>query len=166
MEFNKPVSNPMLVGTIELMKAEDTPEHRNMFINEMMKAKMLSPVLVDPMPQPDAQGKLSIAQGSKIQFPMLSTPDGKHFFMAFTDQSELKKWKNEENQQSFALSFDDYAAMLLRKDAQGNMSPALGFVINPYSSNIMISREMAANLMGAKLAQAKAAQGTTPEEQK
>ena len=28
MEFNKPVSNPMMVGSIELLKAEDTPEHR------------------------------------------------------------------------------------------------------------------------------------------
>ena len=27
MEFNKPVSNPMMVGSIELLKAEDTPEH-------------------------------------------------------------------------------------------------------------------------------------------
>ena len=26
MEFNKPVSNPMMVGSIELLKAEDTPE--------------------------------------------------------------------------------------------------------------------------------------------
>ena len=35
MEFNKPVSNPMMVGSIELLKAEDTPEHRQMFLDEM-----------------------------------------------------------------------------------------------------------------------------------
>ena len=34
MEFNKPVSNPMMVGSIELLKAEDTPEHRQMFLDE------------------------------------------------------------------------------------------------------------------------------------
>ena len=34
MEFNKPVSNPMMVGSIELLKAEDTPEHRQMFLEE------------------------------------------------------------------------------------------------------------------------------------
>ena len=41
MEFNKPVSNPMMVGSIELLKAEDTPEHRQMFLEELQKAKFL-----------------------------------------------------------------------------------------------------------------------------
>lgn len=50
MEFNKSVSNPMLMGAIELMKAEDTPEHRNMFIGELGKASFLSPAIVDPAP--------------------------------------------------------------------------------------------------------------------
>ena len=161
MEFNKPVSNPMLVGAIELMKAEDTPDHRNMFLNEMMKAFFLAPAIVEPAPEPDKTGKVKLAAGSKVQFPMLTTKDGKRFFMAFTDWMELKKWKDEENQQTFALKFEDYAAMLLRKDAQGNTSPALGFVINPYGGNIVISKEMAAGLMAARLAKAK---GKNPEE--
>ena len=37
MEFNKPVSNPMMVGSIELLKAEDTPEHRQMFLESFRK---------------------------------------------------------------------------------------------------------------------------------
>ena len=53
MEFNKPVSNPMMVGSIELLKAEDTPEHRQMFIEELQKAKFLAPVVIDPVPQSD-----------------------------------------------------------------------------------------------------------------
>lgn len=154
---NKPISNPMLVGAIELMKAEDTPDHRNMFINEMMKASFLAPAILEPVPQPDDSGEVKIPAGTKIQFPMLSTQDGKSFFMAFTDWSELKKWKDEENQQTFALSFDDYAAMLLRKNSEGAVSPALGFVINPYGGNIVISGKMAADLMAAKLGRAKGA---------
>lgn len=144
----------MLVGAIELMKAEDTPEHRNMFINEMMNALFLAPAIVDPVPQPDESGKVALAPGSRVQFPMLSTEDGKHFFMAFTDWTELKKWKDEENQQTFALKFEDYAGMLLRKNPQGQESPALGFVINPYGGNIFISKEMTARLMTVKLAKA------------
>ena len=141
MEFNKPVSNPMMVGSIELLKAEDTPEHRQMFLEELQKAKFLAPVVIDPAPQPDA----------KVQFHMLSTEDGRKFFMAFTDWMELKKWKDEENQQTFAMNFDDYAGMLLRKDAQGNSSPALGFVINPFGGNIVVTREMVAGMIAAKL---------------
>ena len=58
MEFNKPVSNPLLVGSIELMKAEDTPAHRNMFIGELSKASFLSPAVIEPAPEPDKDGKL------------------------------------------------------------------------------------------------------------
>ena len=72
MEFNKPVSNPMMVGSIELLKAEDTPEHRQLFLDELQKAKFLSPVVIDPVPQPDEKGQVKIARDSKVQFPMLS----------------------------------------------------------------------------------------------
>ena len=151
MEFNKPVSNPMMVGSIELLKAEDTPEHRQMCLDELQKAKFLAPVVIDPVPQPDEKGQVKIARDSKVQFPMLSTEDGRKFFMAFTDWTELKKWRDEENQQTFAMNFDDYAGMLLRKDAQGNISPALGFVINPFGGNIVVTREMVASMIAAKL---------------
>ena len=96
MEFNKPVSNPMMVGSIELLKAEDTPEHRQMFLEELQKAKFLAPVVIDPVPQPDEKGQVRIPRDAKVQFPMLSTEDGRKFFMAFTDWMELKKWKDEE----------------------------------------------------------------------
>lgn len=151
MEFNKPVSNPMMVGSIELLKAEDTPEHRQMFLDELQKAKFLSPVMIDPVPVPDENGRVIIARDAKVQFPMLSTEDGRKFFMAFTDWTELKRWRDEENQQTFAMNFDDYAGMLLRKDAQGNISPALGFVINPFGGNIVVTREMVASMIAAKL---------------
>ena len=107
MEFNKPVTNPMLVGAIELLKAEDTPDHRKLFMVEVMKAAFLIPAIVDPAPEPNAEGKVAITSANKIQFPMLSAPDGKRFFMAFTDWTELKKWKDEEGQQTFAVSFKE-----------------------------------------------------------
>ena len=128
-----------------------TPEHRQMFLDELQKAKFLSPVVIDPVPVPDENGRVTIARDAKVQFPMLSTEDGRKFFMAFTDWTELKRWRDEENQQTFAMNFDDYAGMLLRKDAQGNISPALGFVINPFGGNIVVTREMVASMIAAKL---------------
>ena len=156
MEFNKPVSNPLLVGSIELMKAEDTPAHRNMFIAELGKASFLSPAVIEPAPEPDKDGKLSIAPGSKVQFPMLTRPDGAKFFMAFTDEAEYEKWQ-EKNQKfpTFALKIEDYAAMILRRDPKGNICPALGIVINPLGANVVVPREMLAGMMSAKMAQAK-----------
>lgn len=155
MEFNKSVSNPMLVGAIELMKAEDTPEHRGLFMEEVTKASFIAPAVIEPDPQENEEGKLAIAPGSKVQFPMIATGDGKRFFMAFTDEGEYGKWveKNSEKLPIFALTLDDYAGMMLRKDAQGNECPALGVVINPYGANIILPGEMLAGMLSAKLAQ-------------
>ena len=155
MEFNKNVSNPMLIGAIELMKAEDTPEHRSMFVDELVKAEFLSPAMVDPAPEEEAEGQLKIAQGSKVQLPMLSASDGTKFFMAFTDRAEYDKWQ-ERNQKmyTFALKVDEYAGMILRREPNGNLCPALGMVINPYGANIILPREMLASMMSAKIAQA------------
>lgn len=163
MEFNKSVSNPMLMGAIELLKAEDTPEHRGMFMKEVTKASFISPAVIEPGPQENAEGKPAISPGSKVQFPMISTGDGKRFFMAFTDEGEYARWveKAPERLPVFALTVEDYAAMLLRKDAQGNACPALGMVINPYGANIILPREMLAEMMAAKIAQMR--NGTKPE---
>lgn len=153
VEFNKSVSNPMLCGCIELMKADPTPEHQNMFVTELTKAKFLSPAVVTPAPETDAEGKRKLVPGCKIQFPMLTAPDGKNFFMAFTDKMEFDKWKHEEGTPVFALNFGEYAGMVLRKDG-----PAAGFVINPYSANIVIPKEMLNNLMLSRIAKMKEAQ--------
>ena len=154
MEFNKTVSNPMLVGCVQLMRAEDTPEHRNMFVAELVKASFQAPAIIEPAPVEDEEGRLVLASGSMIQFPMLSTPDGKRFFMGFTDAVEYRKWAEKNNNLPFFfLWFDDYANMLFRKDSQGNASPALGVVLNPLGENIVIPREMVAGIMAARMGQ-------------
>lgn len=156
MEFNVTVSNPMLVGAIELLKAEDTLEHRSMFVGELQKASLLAPALIDPEPFKDEEGKLKITPGSRVQFPMLTAPDGKKFFVGFTDMTEYEKWQEKNKALPFfALRFEDYTGMLFQKDAQGNMSPALGFVVNPYGANLVMPKEMVAGIMAARVAQAK-----------
>ncbi len=155
MEFNKAVSNPMLVGCIELMKAEDTPEHRNMFVAELAKASFQAPAVIDPEPVADEEGNLAVKPGSRVQFPMLATPDGRKFFMGFTDPKEYRKWveKNKELP-TFALKFDDYVNMILHRDAQGNVSSAQGIVLNPMGANVVIPKEMIAGMIAARVAHA------------
>lgn len=144
------------MGAIELMKAEDTPEHRNMFVGELAKASFLAPALVDPAPTEGKDGKLVIAPGSKVQFPMITGMEGVKVFAAFTDMKEYERWQ-EKNQKLpfFALKIEDYAAMILRRDPKGNICPALGVVINPLGANVIVPREMLAGIMSAKVAQAK-----------
>lgn len=150
MDINKPVSNPMLVGAMELVKAEDTPEHRNIFLTEVMKAVFLAPVVVTPIPVPDENGLFQLQPESKIQFPMLQAPDGKQFFMAFTDWEELRKWKNEDNQQTFGLRLIDFAEMMFQKNDRGEMNPAAGFVINPYGANMAMTKELVATMLAQR----------------
>lgn len=144
----------MLMGCIQLMKAEDTPEHRSMFVEELVKASFQAPAIIEPAPVQDAEGKLTIASGSKVQFPMLATKDGKKFFMGFTDPVEYQKWaERDKNLPCFALRFDDYVNMLFRKDAQGNDCPALGIVLNPMGDNVVVPKEMVAGIMAARTGQ-------------
>lgn len=138
----KPITNPMLVGAMELLKAENTPDHRKLVMEEIMHARFLSPVVVDPVPVPDENGVSTITKDHKINLPMLTTADGKHFFMAYTDLTELQKWKKEENQQIFGFDFKDYVNMLM---AEGGVSS--GVIINPFGHNLMIPKEMVENMV-------------------
>ena len=76
---------------------------------------------------------------------MLTAPDGKNFFMAFTDMMEFKKWKkdgeSQEDKPFFALTMDEFCAMTMRRD-----SVSMGAVINPFGANILVPREMMASL--------------------
>ncbi|MDL2301155.1 SseB family protein [Lachnospiraceae bacterium OttesenSCG-928-D06] len=153
MEMNKTVSNPMLVGAIALLKAENTPEHNKLFTEEMLKSQFLSPVIITPAPTVDEEGKMQLTKESKIQFPMLSAKDGKNYFMAFSDKEEFESWAKGKETQSCALQFEEYAAMVMREDTNAG-----GFVINPFGGNLIVSKENIGRLMAAKMAAAKANQ--------
>lgn len=152
MEFNKPVSNPMLLGSLELLKAEETQEHFNLFMAELQTAKFLAPAVIDPVPEEDEEGNLKLLPGSKVQFPMLSDSDGNKYFMGFTDNAEYQLWV-EKNQllPTFALLIDDYIDMLMRKDADGNPCLAQGLAINPYGSNLVLNKDMLARMMADRM---------------
>lgn len=145
MEYNKPVSNPMLVGALQVLKAEDTPEHRRMFLNELVKARFMTPVTITPIPDADELGQVRLTPENKVMFPMLSGPGGGKYFMAFTDKIELANGKEEEEQQTVTLTFQEYAGMILPKDSKAD-----GFVLNPREGGLVISREMIASFLKAR----------------
>lgn len=152
MEFNRAVSNPMLIGCIELMRDADTPEHRNMFISELTKASLQVPALIEPEPEKDEAGRLKLLPESRIQFPMLSTTDGRKYYMGFTDSLEYDKWVEKNKKLPFfAMQLSDFFRLLYGKDSQGNISPALGLVVNPLGANIVIPREMLGDITMAKM---------------
>lgn len=139
MERPKAINNPMLVGAMELLKADNSTRHRDFFLQELMKAHLLTPAMVTPRPEKDENGMVRMLPDAQIQIPMLSTKEGVRYFMSFTDIQELKKWVKspEEGQQLLVFGFRDFAAMVKRADSQCD-----GFAINPGGANIRVTRKM------------------------
>lgn len=139
MERPKAINNPMLVGAMELLKADNSTKHRDFFLQELLKAHLLTPAVVTPKPEKDENGMMRMPPDAQIQVPMLSTHEGVRYFMAFTDVQELKKWVKslEEGQQLFVFGFQEFAAMVKRADSQCD-----GFAVNPGGANVRVTRKM------------------------
>lgn len=140
----KPVTNPMLVGAIEVLRAEDTMEHRRMVIEELTHATLLSPVVITPEPVPGEDGVPRITPEHNVKVPMISA-DGKNFFMAFTDLGELHKWQKGKAQSVFGFRFSDYLNMI-----QGAGDTCDGLAINPAGNNLVLSKGMILNTLNEK----------------
>ena len=134
--MNMKITNPMLVGIIELMRIENTPERRRVFMEEVAKATLITPAYVEARPGFDENGEIAIKDESRIQMPMLSSKDGEKFFMAFTDIEEMKKFLRGNAPHVLALKFDELYGMVMEEGTN-----ACGFVINPQTSNIVINKE-------------------------
>lgn len=146
------IVNPMLVGAIELMKDDPSDAHKQLFVTEMMKAVYLRPALVTPRPEPDEKGAVKLGPENRLQFPMLTAPDGKHFFMMFTDKTEYEKWEGRNNKELTLVqgNMEEACMMTLQKD-----SIASGAVINPFGNSVVVGKEMMMQLIAAKMGQLK-----------
>lgn len=142
----------MLVGLIQLLHDDDTEEHRDLFVDELLNAKFMAPVIITPEPIRHPDGRPMILGESKITFPMLKNGNGEKFFMAFTDPVEYKKWTDRNRPlNTFNMKFDNFVGMVFTPDSMGNESEAQGFVINPYGVNMVVSKALMAGIMAAKL---------------
>ena len=134
----KPISNPNLMKAIGEMNANCTLETKAKVINEIVRSVFIAPVQITPEPVPTGDGKVRISKDATIQFNVIQNNAGRIFFPAFTDWQELWKWRKDPKQQVFAVALDDYVRMLEKDDCK-----ACGFVINPFSSNVPVTKEMA-----------------------
>ncbi len=142
LKVNSPVFNPDLRKYIDEVKANPSPENNGKVFQEIAtKAEFLSGVTIDREPIEAEDGSRVIADGTNMNMKLLETKnkEGKilRFYAAFTDWSELKKWKGiSEGITTVTFGFDDYYKLI-----QAN--PVItGVVINPFSDNIILSKEM------------------------
>ena len=152
MEIDKTVSNPMLVGAMQLIKADGknpVPEHQSMFMQELDKADLIAPADVKEELNEDG----SVKEGGKtaVRFPVLTGSDGKKFFVVFTDNASLEQARSVDGTSrlpeefmghSAKVKFFEIARMLLTPNPDGTENPAFGIVINPFMENIVIPKTM------------------------
>ena len=125
-EKTEPVTNPVLKEAIcRLHRGEHAREHQMVTLHILLQTQLLAPVTITP-------GKTN----TQIQFQLITTPDGRAFFPAFTDLEELKKGFPGADQQTVVLPFADYARMILRDKA------AQGLVVNPFGDSLTLEQPL------------------------
>lgn len=142
---NKPVTNPELAAAVERMNRENSRESREAVLDLVITtARFLAPVTITPAPEEQSGGQTALGQGTQIQFQLLTNQERQPFFPAFTSWEELRKLCGPKNQQTLVLTFDDYAAMVVRD------MRAAGFVVDPFGSCLSFDRAMVEHLVERK----------------
>lgn len=138
MDVNRPVENPSLIASIKALLAKNNEQNQNEMINEVIRAKFLTPVIIAPDPTTSEEtGKKTFPKGTAIGFITLQNENNEEFFLAFTDWQELKKWRDKVDEQTLIVSYADLSSLVL--DDKGRSG---GFVINPYSDDVVFKKTL------------------------
>ena len=151
MLFNAKIENPLLIGAIEMMKASENPEKKEAVLEEIIKATFLCPATVSQPPLIGEDGEPYLPDECEIQQKMVQDAKGRPLLLAFTSQEEMDKWMSQRMIRDFVygfgMSFLEYVDLMMQKLPDGSRGPAQGFVIDPYGCNLVVDRDMVANIM-------------------
>ena len=147
VDVSKPIENPKLTELLkqlaERREARDEQGFRNVMNQAAeeicMNAHFLALVRFSEQPKNNGDGTATFEKNTTIGFVMLNDGEGAAWHPAFTDWNELYKWQSavsgEQPPQTLILGFDDFAGMIEKNTG------VRGLVINPFSDNLMLSRE-------------------------
>lgn len=130
------VANTDLIIGLKIMQGNPTAESQNEFINQMIHARFLCVATFDPEPFQNENGEYEVTEGTKLLLNSVASQDKRAFIVAFTETKEALKYK-KENEHTVITTYPDFCNMIFQKDA-----PYSGFVINPYSENIVVTKEI------------------------
>lgn len=144
-DMTKPLTNPELLAAVKRMNEENSRASRETVLDLVIStARFLAPVTI--IPDPNEQGS-TLGENTQIQFQLLTNQDNQPFFPAFTSWEELRKLCGPKNQQTVAVTFLDYAKMVLQDNR------AAGFVIDPFGCCLSFDRTMMEHLVARRQAQ-------------
>lgn len=132
-----------------------------LIVEIVMQAKFMAAVTFSREPVYDIDGTRILASDCDISFTMLNNTNGEHYFPVFSESVEMDKWENAKIEHTIYVNFDTLAAMIERNK---NCS---GFVLNPFSDNMTISRDIVSKWLEKKqmLQNGHAQHVITPESQ-
>ena len=136
-----PAFNPKVKETIAAFKENNNPKNLNDILNELVRSPLLAPAVFDlqgqPAPKPEADGRVQLPKETKISLVMVTSPEGKRYYLGFSDWDAVHEWQNAQPkaaQQIILLRFDDYANMIAKN------AEASGLVINPGDNSLRLER--------------------------
>lgn len=135
------VNNGDFIIALKIMQGNLNPDTQKDFINQMLHATFLCPAIFDPDPDINPEGVAVMDEGAKVMLSSLANTKKEMFLVAYTDAKEAKEHKQAENQHTVACTYMDFCTMVLQEN-----SPYAGFVINPFSENIVVSKEIMQNI--------------------
>lgn len=116
----------------------------NLISEIVMNARFLTVASFDKDLSYGIDGSLELQDNTNINFTMLNNTNNEHFFPVFSESEELEKWSDVKIEHTMQLGFDNIAAMVISNKNCG------GFVINAFSDNMTISREIASKWLEKK----------------
>lgn len=138
--LDQDLSNFDLIVALKTMQGHPTPQSQGDFINHMIHARFLTPAVLDPEPETDENGELVLASGTKVMFRAVSNAEKKAFLIAFTDSKDAEQNKMEKEGEithTVVTTYLDFCNVILN-----DKSPYSGFVINPFTENVVVTREI------------------------
>lgn len=140
-KLQKPkIKNPELRMAVAEWKGNRNEVTEEKMIDALKKAQYIAPAIIEGLPDDIGIGEKRSAQA---KFMLVRDNNGTKFFPAFTEWLEVLKWNNNPDTDSVVVTFDQYAALLLRQNAE-----ARGIVVDPKGMNLMIPAQMFAKAMG------------------
>ena len=137
-----PAFNPKVKETIAAFKENNNPKNLNDILNELVRSPLLAPAVFDlqgqPAPKPEADGRVQLPPNTKINLIMVNSPEGKHYYLGFSDWDAVHAWQKnpEQGRQVIMLRFDDFANMVSKNP------DASGMVINPGENSLRLEKPL------------------------
>jgi len=131
------VRNPELVRAMRAMLQHDTNKTRSAMAAALMDSRLLSPI------QSETVLLEKTGPSTRIRFEDIVNVEGEKYYLAFTDMNEYNKWNEDGSHgQALIMTMEDFGNILIRQ-----INDLKGFVINPYSENVSISKSLLLSLL-------------------